>query len=90
MLSRQSVKKITERLKNQTFEDMRTYLCPRRVAYSFWTVRPSVIPSQNFNFVYKMYTLRRIFLKLGMHVAYDEFYFLSKVKVTEVMAAAGT
>ena len=43
-----------------------------------------------------MHTLWQIFRKLGMHIAWDEFYILSnfevtrsKVKVTEVMAAAG-
>ena len=51
------------------------------------SVRPSFRPK--FNLASKMHTLWRIFLKLGMHIACDEFYILLKVKVTEVMAATG-
>ena len=40
------------------------------------SVRPSVRP-HNFNLAFKMHILLRIFLKLGMHVARDEFYTLS-------------
>ena len=51
--------------------------------------RGSWLKSQNYIFVSKRHTFWYIVLELGTHVTCYEFYILSKVKVIEVMAAAG-